>query len=133
VIGGIPQELLGTIPGWITSGGIITIVVTLLKRNVKIRELDDKKENDVRDFNEQRDVDLRQHYAEELGRVITRQHECEAREHELRKRVEELEHDILGLLSIIRQASADKVMLLTPAASETIQAMAQRITKGRKI
>lgn len=133
MVSGIPQELIGTIPGWITSAGMVTIVVTLLKNRVRFKELDDKRDLATHEREDKRDVDIRVHYAEELERVISRQRECEKREEELRRRVNELENDILGLLSIIRQASADKVILLDERASDSIQQMAQRILEGRKL
>lgn len=78
-------------------------------------------------------ADIRDHYAEELQRVVERQHACEAREEALRRRVVELENDILGLINIIRQASADKVLILDSGASDIIQAMAERITNARTL
>lgn len=72
-------------------------------------------------------ADIRDHYAEELERVIERQRACEEREAVLRNKVRDLENDILGLINIIRQASANKVLVLDSGASEVIQNMAQRI------
>ena len=78
-------------------------------------------------------ADIRDHYAEELQRVIDRQRACEEREATLRRRVAELENDILGLINIIRQASADKVLVLGNEASEMIQDMARRIRDQHKL
>ena len=78
-------------------------------------------------------ADIRDHYAEELARVIERQRQCEEREAKLRERVRELENDILGLINIIRQASADKVLRLDTPASEMIRDMAERIKKNHDL
>lgn len=79
------------------------------------------------------DADIRDHYAEELDRVIQRQRACELREESLRSRVAELESDVLGLIRIITQASADKVLTLDGETSEMIQDMARRIQEQHKI
>jgi Tfp pilus assembly protein PilV len=79
------------------------------------------------------DADVRDHYSEELQRVVVRQRACEQREELLRQRVVELENDILGLISIIRQASADKVLVLDSRASNIIKDMAERIDAQRKL
>ena len=83
-------------------------------------------------------ADIRDHYAEELQRVIDRQRACEERERKLQLRVTKLEgilverdNDILGLIRIITQASADKVLLLDSRASEMIESMALRIKNQR--
>lgn len=78
-------------------------------------------------------ADIRDHYAEELERVIERQRACEEREGKLRQRVTELENDILGLIGIIRQASANKVLQLDSEASDMIRDMAQRIVNNRRL
>lgn len=72
-------------------------------------------------------ADIRDHYAEELARVVDRQHKCEEREHRLRERVAELENDILGLIRIITQASADKVLDLGAEVPKHIRDMAERV------
>lgn len=87
----------------------------------------------MRNLANQDSADIRDHYAEELARVIERQRQCEEREAKLRDRVRELENDILGLISIIRQASADKVLLLDSRASTIIRDMAERIKKNHDL
>jgi hypothetical protein len=114
-------EFVGTLPGWITAisstGGVAAVIIALLRRNVSLRGLQNADHADIRD-----------HYAEELERVIERQHGCEAREEKLRERVTELENDVLGLIRIIAQASADKVLLLdTEDIPPSIKKMAERI------
>lgn len=114
---------LGTLPGWIaaisTSGifaTLVTLIVAYWRRGVSLRSLANSDHADIRD-----------HYAEELARVVQRQHECEERETELRSRVASLENDILGLIRIITQASADKVLYLGPEVPEHIREIAERI------
>lgn len=118
-------DFIGTLPGWITAvsttTGLTALVVAYWRRGVSLQGLEDAKNADIRD-----------HYSEELKRVVHRQHECEAREQELRQRVAELENDILGLIRIIGQASTDKVLSLGPDVPKDIQEMAERV-RGRLI
>lgn len=127
----IPASLLGTIPGWITSAGVVALVIGFFKYRIGMRTLDDASEEKIRT-----------HYSSELERVVTLQRECEERSHqqqvefdkrekELRDRVTKLEDDILGLIRIIGQASSDKVLMLEPEAPEDIRNIAHRIIEGR--
>jgi hypothetical protein len=113
-------DFLGTLPGWITAAstttGVAAIIIAFFRRGVSMKGLLNADKADIRD-----------HYAEELERVTTRQHECEAREALLRDRVTQLENDILGLIRIISQASANKVLLLDQNVPEEIRQMAARI------
>lgn len=113
-------DFLGTLPGWITAAstttGVVTVIVAFWKRGVSLKGLQNADEADIRD-----------HYAEELERVVARQHACEQREEALRNRVGELEDDVRGLIRIITQASADKVLALGPGASKQIRDMAMRV------
>lgn len=113
-------DFMGTLPGWITAAstttGVVTVIVAFWKRGVSLKGLQNADEADIRD-----------HYAEELERVIQRQRECEDREVALRTRVGELENNVRGLIGIIRQASADKVIALGPEVSEQIRDMAERV------
>lgn len=124
---------LGTLPQQITafsSGGIFLALVGLvLKWNLGTGRLS----NEAQRQRNANSADIRNHYAEELSRVIERQRACELREEALRSRVAELESDILGLIGIIRQASTDKVLSLGPEASETIRNMARRIANQRAL
>lgn len=106
-------NLIFNILSVLATGGMLGIV---LRYRQAMRGLEIKDKADVRD-----------HYAEELERVVERQRACEQREEALRRRVVELESDILGLINIIRQASADKVLLLDGETSMIIQDMAERI------
>jgi hypothetical protein len=109
----------------ILGGGILGV---FLKHRHGMRSLKLQDDADVRDH----DDGLLGRYSEELDRVIGRQRECEAREEALRQRVMELENDVLGLIRIITQASADKVLMLGEEASETIHSMALRIKRHRE-
>lgn len=119
----MPADFIGTLPGWITaistSTGLTALVVAYWRRGVSLQGLENTES-----------ADIRTHYAEELGRVVQRQHECEGREQELRGRVAELENDVLGLIRIISQASTDKVLSLGPDVPQHIQEMAERM-RGR--
>ena len=109
-------DIIGTIPQWITAGSLVGVIVAYWRRGVSLKSLANADE-----------ANIRQHYADELGRVVQRQHDCEAREERLRNRVTGLENDVLGLIRIIGQASADKVLELSPNVSVTIQEMADRV------
>lgn len=113
-------DFIGTLPGWITAAstttGVVALIAAYWRRGIALTGLHNADEADIRD-----------HYAEELARVIQRQRDCEVREEALRERVSELENNVLGLIGIIRQASADKVLALGPAVSEQIRDMAKRV------
>lgn len=113
-------DFIGTLPGWITAAstttGVVALVVGYWRRGISLKGLQNADEADIRD-----------HYAEELERVIKRQRECELREEALRSRVGELENNVRGLIGIIRQASTDKVIALGPEVSEQIRDMAERV------
>lgn len=119
-------DFMGTLPGWITAAstttGVAAVFIAYIRRGVSIRGLQNAE-----------DEDIRKHYADELARVVARQHDCEVREETLRNRVSELENDILGLIRIISQASANKVLLLEEGVPEDIRAMAERIIGRTRI
>jgi hypothetical protein len=75
-------------------------------------------------------ADIRDHYAEELARTVQRHMTAKSGKQALRKRVAELENDVLGLIRLISQASADKVLNLGPDVPQDILDMADRI-RGR--
>lgn len=115
-------QLIITIIGTVNvlfTGGLLGV---WLRHRQGMRSLENEDKKDVRD-----------HYAEELERVVERQRKCEERERQLQLRVVELENDVLGLIRIITQASADKVLMLDNAASEMIQDMASRIKEHHRI
>jgi hypothetical protein len=113
-------DFLGTLPGWITavstSGGMVTLIVAYWKRGVSLKSLDNTDHADIRD-----------HYAAELSRVVERQHECERREAELRQRVSDLEDELKGLVRLIAQNSANKVLQLGEDIPSDIRAAAERV------
>jgi hypothetical protein len=112
----IPLDF-GTVPQWLTGCGVLTFVGVFLKHDLGRRQ--------IRQTN---DADIRDHYADELDRVVERQHACEEREQSLRERVTELENDVLGLISIIRQASTDKVLQMGDLP-DNIHSMVDRLQK----
>jgi septal ring factor EnvC (AmiA/AmiB activator) len=97
----IPQELIGTIPGWITSVSVVTLVIGFWRHRAALAALANA-----------RDADIRSHYADELERVIKRQHSCEEREAQLRERVAALEDEVTGLKRQIIRYSAETVAFL---------------------
>jgi hypothetical protein len=119
----VTPDLVGTIPQWITAisstsvaAAVVALVTAYWKRGVSLKTLANADHADIRD-----------HYADELERVVARQHECEEREHILRNRVTELENDVLALIRIIGQAGTNKVLQLGPDVSETIRGMTERV------
>lgn len=84
-------------------------------------------------------ADIRNHYAEELERVIARQHACEEREQELRKRVSELEDELAGIKRQIARYSSEQLLILDderPPSDRAPDAVAsagrvKRITEGK--
>lgn len=112
----------GTIPQWITAvssaavlGLIGTLVVGWWKRGVDLKTLTTTDHADIRD-----------HYAEELSRVVSRQHECEEREQKLRDRVRKLESEMDGLYRTLIASSADRVLALGDAVPGHYRDLAER-------
>ncbi len=127
----VPAELLGTIPGWITSASVVTLLTLLLRWQVLNRKLG-------LDGTAQKaayDVDV-------LGRLLTRvtelegrltdeQRHCEERIKEVENRydeeLQELSNKYNGLIRLITQASVDRVVHLGADVPEDIQEMATRV------
>lgn len=112
----------GTVPQWITAisstavlGLIGTLVVGWWRRGIDLKKLTAADEADIRD-----------HYAEELGRVVTRQHECEEREQKLRDRVRKLETEVEGLYRTLIVSSADRVLGLGDSVPAHFRDLAER-------
>jgi septal ring factor EnvC (AmiA/AmiB activator) len=119
----IPAELIGTIPGWITSISVVTLVIGFWRHRAALAALANA-----------RDADIRGHYADELERVIKRQHDCENREEALRDRVAALEDEVTGLKRQIIRYSADAVAFLEgkncpSTATPHAAASAERVSK----
>lgn len=121
-------DVLGTIPQWITAisstavlGLIGTLVVAFWKRGVSLKGLQNADVGDIRD-----------HYAEELERVVARQRECEHREEALRERVRKLEDEMEGLYRTMIASMADKVIEMGDAFPDHIRELAQRTRAAQK-
>jgi hypothetical protein len=130
---GLPQELLGTIPGWITSGGVIAGLGILVKRELGLKKLSiDSSAQEATS-----ESAIRDHYSKEVARLTSNLTELEARyrklldeseaRHEkcvgdrdaLREQVDALEDKWRGLLRVVTQASIDKVLLIPGIENET--------------
>lgn len=120
-------DFIGTLPGWITAisttGGMVTLVVAYWRRGVSLKSLDNAEHADIRDHY----AEEVKRYAEELQRVTERQRECEERESRLRERVTYLENELNGLIRLIAQNSANRVLQLGDDVPEDIRAAAQRV------
>ena len=92
----LTNELLGTIPGWITSGGMIVLVWHFLRHRQAMTGLRNVDENNIRD-----------HYAKELTRntAVVEQLRQELKvardelndcEEECRRKIKELEEQLWG-------------------------------------
>jgi hypothetical protein len=114
--------VLGTIPQWITAGTVVSVLIAWWRRGVSLRGLAN---NDA--------VDIRDHYAEELKRLVERvdaaedKHDkCLADRDALRDRLVKVEDELTGVYRLIAQASRDKVLLLGDDVPEHIRAAAVR-------
>jgi hypothetical protein len=113
---------IGTVAGWITalsSLGIFaslgTLTVAWWRRGVSLKGLSDTAEGKLRD-----------HYAEELERVVKRQHDCEEREEALRKRVRDVENLLEGVYRMLVQNSAEKVLEMGDTVPPHVRDLAKR-------
>jgi hypothetical protein len=109
-------DFLGTLPGWITAAstttGVVTIIVTFLRRGVSLKGLRNADEADIRDHYAQEVEALRgqllsmeRHYREMLEKSDRRHEECEAARSAMRQEIDGLKRQIPGL-------SADRLLIL---------------------
>lgn len=71
----ILPQILGTIPGWITAGGVVTILGIVLKHHLGLRRLKieaDQVEVTGRGIRNADEADIRDHYAEEVRQLRER-------------------------------------------------------------
>lgn len=137
----IPHEILGTIPGWITSAGVLSLLGLYFRFYTQNRKLSldgDAKLRDhyaqeverLREFSAKEIAALREQLAKQatqfredlqnlenryrrmLDEAEERHDSCIADRDGLRKRVAELEDDWRGLLRVVTQASIDKVLMI---------------------
>lgn len=146
----IPPDLLGTIPGWITSIGIGTIVVTLLRRDVQIKGQKATAEEAIRDHYAEELTALRAQRAEDLRVAILQREEDskrwkEALEHSeaqhdiclkdrdtLRTRLRKVEDDLEGLYRTLIATSADRVIEMGDAIPPHIREVARKTLKAQR-
>jgi hypothetical protein len=125
-------DLLGTVPQWLTGGGVFALVGLWWKRDVALRKISSGEAGDLRD-----------HYAEELSSIRSeraqdrtdalkvethlremielsdRRHaECEAARVVDRQERTKMQDDIDGLKRQIPQVSTDRLLVLEGKPSE---------------
>lgn len=105
----IPQELLGTIPGWITSAGVIALLGIVLRYRLGSRRLsiEGQKQHDADA------ADRRDHIAEEMAALRTNisllrkeLHDCEE---QCREQIRDLQEELWGEK---RQRVAEQLSLI---------------------
>lgn len=138
----------GTLPGWITSGGVIGILALFLRYNLGIRKLRieaGRVEVEANEVSDRDEADIRDHYADEVRQLRERldrqserhreilaasdlKHEdCQRDREQLREDSRSLKDIVRGLIRIITQASASKAILLDSHASAEVLAAARRV------
>lgn len=138
----------GTLPGWITSAGVLGLLGLLVRYQLGVKKLeieakqvsinaaatDNADEADIRDHyaDEVRQLrtrldDQSKRHGDDLEKVENRLRECRDREEELLDSVRALKDTVSGLIRIIAQASASQAISLSPAASAEITAAARRV------
>lgn len=139
----IPHELLGTIPQWITAGGLVTLIAAVLKYKIGWRKLSNEDEADIRDHYAQEVAALRAelnqqeknfrdaetHLRDLLRASDVRHEECERARADSRREVEGLHREIEGMRRQIIRYSADGVLMLNEQPSEAVRSAAERVKK----
>lgn len=139
----IPQELLGTIPGWITSAGVVTLIGIVLRYRLGWRKLSDADDADIRDHyalevaalrgkldnQEAHFLSLESHWRTILEGSDRRHQECEDARSLLRLEINKMHEEIAGLKAQIRAASTDRVLRMEeePPAAPHARAAAKRL------
>lgn len=139
----IPQEIIGTIPGWITSAGVVTLIGIVLRYRLGWRKLGDADDADIRDHYAQEVAALRgkldgqeahflsleSHWRTILEGSDRRHQECEEARQLLRIEMNKMHEEIAGLKSQIRAASTDRVLRMEedPPEAPHSRAAAKRV------
>lgn len=130
IIAGLP-EWLGTLPAWITAGGMSGILWIVAKVYLGRGELGVKAKQ-VNLEGDRIEIEgehrLREHFGAELDRLTAavasaeeRQRACERREEQLRRRVRKLEDDLSGLMRVITLNSATLLLDKETRPSEDVR------------
>jgi hypothetical protein len=97
-----PPELLGTIPQWITAGGIVTVIVAYWRRGVALKGLQNTDAANIRD-----------HYAREVAALRDElricEEECADRLDLADQRLKKLDRELWGEK---RQRVAEQISLI---------------------
>lgn len=133
-------DILGTLPGWITSGGVVALLVTLVKRGVQMRGLENADVADIRthwatelkalrdrqDSADRRDAEREKSYAAALKLAEERWQESSARHAECEEQRSKLFDELAGLKRQIAQYSANRLLILEdgPPGASAPDAMA---------
>jgi hypothetical protein len=140
----IGSEFLGTLPGWLTSAGVLTMVGLLLRWQVLNRQIGQGDTINIRDHYAKEVGSLRsslhaqaarfrddldamdKRYREILASAEERHEECLADRDKLRQEVGILRDEINGLVRVITQASIDRVVMLGDVVPIEIKEAAER-------
>ncbi|MES2902695.1 MAG: hypothetical protein V4696_00775 [Pseudomonadota bacterium] len=142
---------MGTIPGWITAGSTVTLLIAFMRMGILGRKVDvealatkNLDAENIRDHYAKEVAALREalirqstKFREDLAAMETRyrelldhsdhQHrECLEDRDKLRGEVGVLRNEIDGLVRVIAQASIDRVIMLGDAVPEHIKEAAER-------
>lgn len=146
----VPPDLLGTIPGWITSGAVVTLLIAILRRDVLIKGQVAQKEEDIRDHYSVELAALRAQRAEDqrihaLEREEDRKRWKEALDHseeqhkicnddrdKLRGRLRNVEDKLEGLYRTMIATNAEGVIRLGDTIPEHVREVAQKTLNAQR-
>lgn len=139
----IPHELLGTIPGWITSAGVLTLIGLVLRYRLGWRGQTMADDADIRDHYAQEVAALRgkldgqeahflsleAHWRAILEGSDRRHQECEEARQAMRREISAMHEEIAGLRAQVRAASTDRVLRMEekPPEAPHSRASAKRV------
>lgn len=124
-------ELFGIpITGWITSGGIITLVGLWWRRDIALRKISQSEAGDLRDSyaeelkavraeraQDRKDaLGVEKHLREMVDQSDKRHEECEISRRNMRIEMDEMHAEIAGLKRQVPAVSADKLLMMEGAS-----------------
>lgn len=140
---GVPNAILGTVPGWITAGSMVTLLGLIFRHLQTMKKLALGDTSDIRD-----------HYAREVERLTAKLASRDTQFAELEKHLrdmsrssddrhaecvrerEALREELAGIKAQIRAASTDRVLFLEDRCAKPSEeapqslAAAQRLKEG---
>lgn len=128
----IAPDLVGTVPQWLTGGGVFALVGLWWKRDVALRKISSSEAGDLRDHyagelaavrkerlqDREEFLKLEKHLRTIIEESDRRHSECESARQVMRREMGAMQDEIAGLKRQVPKASADQLLILEGRPSE---------------